>query len=278
MKINVVFAWPILTTIFTIFLYWSASWYYIGYVDFYNYTLNVFDLPLGIMLIEGLTRNVTHVLYLITILILISFVSSVNKEQWTYFIYSVFAITLSILVFMSHLLKPLFKFIPNFGFSSWLRSKTSPYGAKIKGKLRNPARFLILCGHRTFRFLKRNNLTEADARRASFTSTPPSITFSFALFFHYFGLVLLCIGLLLLFKSAQSLAVTGLKEAETDFKDSKKLPVVLVKDRLTENLRNTQVCFKGSCLITDEFQNVKLHDMKDVEVINLKNPDNKKAP
>lgn len=89
---------------------------------------------------------------------------------------------------------------------------------------------------------------------------------------------MLCIGLLLLFKSAQSLAVTGLKEAETDFKDSKKLPVVLVKDRLTENLRNTQVCFKGSCLITDEFQNVKLHDMKDVEVINLKNPDNKKAP
>jgi len=278
MKINVVFAWPILTTIFTIFLFWSAAWYYIGYVDFYNYTLNVFDLPLGIMLIEGLIKNVTHVLYLITILILISFVSSVNKEQWTYFLYSVFAITLSIFIFVGHLLKPLFKLIPTFGFLNKIRNKATPYVTSIRRQLRNPARFLILCGHRTFRFLKRNNLTEPDVRRISFTSTPPSLSFSFALFFHYFGLIILSICLLLLFKSAQSLAVTSLKEAEADFKDSKKLPVVLVKDRLSEKLRNTQVCFKGSCLITDEFQNVKLHDMKDVEVINLKHPNNKKAP
>lgn len=278
MKINVVFAWPILTTIFTVFLFWSAAWYYIGYVEFYNYTLNVFDLPLGIMLIEGLTRNVTHVIYLISILILISFVSSVNKEQWTYFLYSMFAITLSVLVFIGHLLKPLLKFTPNFGFFSWLRSKTSPYGLRVKKKLRNPARFLILCGHRTFRFLKRNNLTEADARRASFTTTPPSVTLSFALFFHYFGLIVLFIGLLLLFGSAKSLAQTGLKDAEDDFKNPEKLPSVLVKDRTNENLRNTQVCFKGTCLITDEFQNVQLHDMKDVEVINTKNPNNKKAP
>lgn len=278
MNINVVFAWPVLTTVFTIFLYWSASWYYIGYTDFYKYTINVFDLPLALMLIEGLVVNSIHVLYLITALILISFISSVNKEQWKYFTLSIFAISLGILVFTGQLLKPLLNFIPNFGFKNWIRTITARPLRVIKVKLRKPVRFLILCGHLTFRFLRSKGLTEQDVRRNSFISTPPTYSFSFAIYLHYFGLLALSICLLLLFKSAQSLAATGEQKAKNDFNDPKKLPNVLVKDRTEENLRNTNICFKGLCLITDKDKNVRLYDMKEVTVLNKVTNDIKKAP
>ncbi len=268
MKTNVIFAWPVLTTIFTAFLYWSGFWYYLGYAEFYNYKIEVFDLPLASMLITGLTKNVNHVLILLTILICISFAYSVNKEQWKYASLSIFSILVGLLTFIFYLIRPLGKFLPNIKISNFISRHTPVWMIAIKRKMRKPARYLVLSGHRTKRFMKRHELTELDVRRKSFVTSTPVYSFSFSIYFHYFGMLFLVVCLYFIFKSASSLGETGKLEAEQDFKKFHEMVKVEVKDLQHLDLRNTGICFKGSCLITDKEKNVKTYEMKEVKIIN----------
>ena len=268
MKTNVIFAWPVLTTIFTAFLYWSGFWYYLGYAEFYNYKIEVFDLPFASMLITGLAKNVNHVLMLLTILICISFIYSVNKEQWKYAILSIFSILVALFAFIYYLVKPLGKFLPTIRTFNFISRYTSFWMITIKRKMRRPVRYLILSSHRTKRFMKRYELTEPDIRRKSFVTSAPIYSFSFSIYFHYFGMLFLVVCLYFIFKSAASLGETGKLEAEQNFKKFHEMVKVEVKDLQHLELRNTGICFKGSCLITDKNKNVKTYEMKEVKIIN----------
>lgn len=281
MNINVVFAWPVLTTIFTIFLYWNGFWYNQGYAEFYNYNLAVFDLPIPLLLLEGLLRNVSHVIFLLIILIGISFITSVNKAQWQYAIFSIFSVLLSIFLFFYYILKHLTREITPFRLTHWLKNKIKTKLIIIRPKLRGTARLLILTGHKCKRFMQRNQLTEADVRHKSFgpNAVIPTHSFSFSIFLHYFILLFLVICLYFLFKAGQDLAIQAKHNAEKQFTTGfDKMKAVKVKgDPLNQDLRSTNLCFKGFCLITDKNKNVQLYDMKEVTVLN-NITDDKKAP
>ncbi len=281
MNINVVFAWPVLTTVFTIFLYWNGFWYNQGYAKFYNYNLAVFDLPIPLLLLEGLLRNVSHVIFLLIILIGISFITSVNKAQWQYAIFSIFSVVLSLFLFFYYLLKHFTKKMPPLRITRWLKNKIKAKLIILKPKLRGTARLLILTGHKCKRFMQRNQLTEADVRHKSFGSHAviPTHSFSFSIFLHYFILLFLVVCLLSLFKAGQELTDQAKKDAKHQFSTNfSKMKRVKVKgDPLNQDLRSTNLCFKGFCLITDKDKNVQLYDMKEVTVLN-NITDNKKAP
>lgn len=270
MKVNVIFAWPVLTTIFTAFLYWSGYWYFLGFTQFYNYEIDVFDLPFATILIAGLIKNVNHVLILLTILIGISFINSVNKEQWKYALGYTFTICVSIIMFFIYAIKQLLKNKKSFTFITNLKNKTHKAFLNLRPKLRKFARFLILTGVRVQRFQKRNELTELDIRRKSFVSSTPAYSFSTSVFLHYFGMLFLVGCLLCLFKSAYALGQIGKSEAADKFRHFDKMTKVQIKNLDNIDLRNTDICFKGFCLITDKEKNVQIYEMKGVKVINNK--------
>lgn len=265
MKTNVIFAWPVLTTIFTSFLYWSGYWYFLGYTDFYDYQLKVFDMPLSTLIIEGLSQNVSHVIWLTIILLLISFITSVNKEQWKYVTLSSLSIIISIFMFTAYLLKPLFSLTPNLGISSRIQTFNPPWLISFKNFLKIPARYLVYAVARTKRYIRLNKLTEKDIRKQSFTSVPP-YSFYFSVCVHYIGLIFLLVCLLCLFKSAAVVGMAAKNEAANDFKFFNKMSKVILKENPQTDYRNTGVCFKGFCLITDIKKNVIMHEMKETEV------------
>lgn len=281
MNINVVFAWPVLTTVFTIFLYWNGFWYNQGYAEFYNYNLAVFDLPIPLLLLEGLLRNVPHVIFLLIILIGISFITSVNKAQWKYAIFSFFSAVLGIYLFFYYIVRHFTKRMPPFQLTRWLENKIKAKLIIIKPKLRSTARLLILTVHKCKKFMQRNQLTEADVRHKSFgpNAVIPTHSFGFSVFLHYFILLFLVICLLSLFKAGQKLSDQAKNDAKQQFTTGfDKMKAVKVKgDHLNPDLRSTNLCFKGFCLITDKNKNVQLYDMKEVTVLN-KVTDDKKAP
>ncbi|MCK4089664.1 hypothetical protein HCY66_06135 [Acinetobacter radioresistens] len=281
MNINVVFAWPVLTTVFTIFLYWNGFWYNQGYAEFYNYNLAVFDLPIPLLLLEGLIKNVSHVIFLLMILIGISFITSFNKAQWKYAIYSTFSIVVGVSLFFYYIIKHFTRKIPPFRLTRWLKTKIKAKLIIIKPKLRGTARLLILTGHKCKRFMQKYQLTEADVRHKSFgpNAAIPTHSFSFSMFLHYFILLFLVVCLYFLFKAGQDLAIKAKHDAEKQFTTGfAKMKAVKVKGRpVNLDLRSTNLCFKGFCLITDKNKNVQLYDMKEVTILN-KVTDDKKAP
>ena len=76
---------------------------------------------------------------------------------------------------------------------------------------------------------------------------------------------------------------SGYKAAEVKFsKFSEMSHVVVIKDMEVNkdakiDLRNTELCFKRLCLITDQKKNVQVYDMKDLKVLSKPDGD-KKAP
>lgn len=281
MNTNVIFAWPVLTTVFTTFLYWNGYWYYVGYTEFYNYKISVFDLPLSVILIEGLTQNIHHVLTLLSILIVISFINSVNKEQWRYVSGAFIAITLSVIVFFIYIFRQFFNILGPFPFLIDLKIKVKKFLHYLKTKLRKPTRFLLLAATKVQRFQQKNKLTELDIRNSLFTSTnPPAHSFIFAVYLHYFLLLFLVVGVYLIFKAAAANGTTGQQQAAEDFKNFDKMAKVSLNSSfMDEGFRNTGVCFKGYCLITDKYKNVQSYEMKTVKVVNKVPEDKiKKAP
>ncbi|MDA5020815.1 hypothetical protein PGK15_02820 [Acinetobacter baumannii] len=296
MNTNVIFAWPVLTTVFTTFLYWSGYWYYVGYTQFYNYKISVFDLPLSLILIEGLSQNVSQVLNLLSILIIISFINSVNKEQWRYASGAFFAITLSVLMFFYYIFSQISKIIERFFFYIFiqifkilgpfyfvvsLKSKSNKLFKLLEKIPSKTTRFLRLATIKVRRFQQKHKLTEPDVRSSSFTSNnPPPHSFVFAVFLHYFLLLFLVVGVYLIFKAAAANGTIGQQQAAEDFKNFNKMAKVSLNSSfMDEGFRNTGVCFKGYCLITDKYKNVQSYEMKTVKVVNKVPEDKiKKAP
>ncbi|MFV5360745.1 hypothetical protein VXO68_05990 [Acinetobacter oleivorans] len=311
MNTNVIFAWPVLTTVFTTFLYWSGYWYYVGYTQFYNYKISVFDLPLSIILIEGLSQNVNQVLNLLSILIIISFINSVNKEQWRYASGAFFSIALSVLMLFYYIFTQIFKIIERFFFYIFsqiskiierfffyifthffkilgpfyfvisLKSKSNKLFYLFETITSTTTRFLRLATIKVRRFQQRHKLTEPDIRSSSFTSNqPPPHSFVFAVFLHYFLLLFLVVGVYLIFKAAAANGTIGQQQAAEDFKNFNKMAKVSLNSSfMDEGFRNTGVCFKGYCLITDKYKNVQSYEMKTVKVVNKVPEDKiKKAP
>ena len=57
MKININFDWAVLTSIFTFFLYWCGYWYLTGYLEFYNFDLDAFDIPVVSTILQGIVTG-----------------------------------------------------------------------------------------------------------------------------------------------------------------------------------------------------------------------------
>lgn len=98
MKININFDWAVLTSIFTMFLYWCGYCYYIGYLSFYHHNLDAFDIPVASTVIQGMLTGYKAWCPLVAILIIFSYISSISKKQWLYWIVRGIGLTVNLLI------------------------------------------------------------------------------------------------------------------------------------------------------------------------------------
>lgn len=271
MKFNISFDWAVITSIFTLFLYWCGFWYYSGFLSFYNYDINAFDLPLAPLIIAGFLVGAKSVISLLILLTLLSFLISVNKQHWDYLFTKAVVILTNIYLLFYYLVQQLRKvsskqspgfFSKNLGFFfNWL-----------KPKLRSTIRLDTLIGRKVERFLKHRKLTDADIKKKIYgtTNTPLSHSFEFSMLVHNILIIVLLVGLVYLMKIGQNQSEKGKAEAEKQFNNYSKMTQVIIKDNLSTDLRSIEVCFKGTCLITDHDKNIQAFDMKDIKFLNDK--------
>lgn len=270
MKFNINLDWAVITSIFTLFLFWCGYWYWSGYASFYNYPLDVFDLPLSSLIMAGITIGIYYVIILMSILITLSFLLSVDKRHWNYllgrFVYFLFNICFLFYHLYRHFVKP--------SASSILKNCGIKILTIIKPYVRSIVRLDALIGRKAERSLKMYRLSSEELKKEIYGSdTPkPSISFEASLVIHYLAILILVVGLMYFFKIAINQNEVGYKKAQETFQSYSNLPKVEIPNNESKDLANTGLCFKGSCLITDSKKTVHLQEMKDVKVLNKKAP------
>lgn len=264
MKFNINLDWAVITSIFTLFLFWCGYWYLSGYASFYNYSLDVFDLPLSTLLMKGLLIGINYVLYLILTLIALSFLLSIDRADFSYLLSRILIAILNIWLLFYYLYRRLLKskarpFIKRIGKKSiqWLR----PY-------VRSTIRLDTLLGLKSQRYLKKHRLDNESIKNHIYGSNPTtaSVPIEVSLFIHHSLIIIVIYALLALFTIGQEQAKVGTKVAKENFIYYSNLPKVEIPNNKSTDLANTGLCFKGSCLITDSKKTVHLQEMKDVKV------------
>jgi hypothetical protein len=104
----------------------------------------------------------------------------------------------------------------------------------------------------------------------------PTVQFEFAMVTHYLLIFLLTLGLATLFIIGKKQSKIGFSAAEKQFQSFSEMPKVQTDTKSKADLRSTELCFKGLCLITDKNKNVQTYEMKEVKTLHT--PDDKKAP
>lgn len=264
MKFNINLDWAVITSIFTLFLFWCGYWYLSGFASFFNYNVDVFDLPLSTLLIAGLLIGVKYVIYLILSLTVLSFLLSIDKAHFIYLLSRILIIILNIYLLFYYLYRRIFK------------PKALPIIKRIGNKtvqclkpyVRKTIRLDTLLGLKVQRFLKRNKLDDTTIRNNIYGSRPTtvSIPVEVSLFVHYSLIVISLYGLVILFSIGKQQTEVGYKKAQETFQNYSKLPKVEIPNNKSTDLANTGLCFKGFCLITDPKKTVHLQEMKDVKV------------
>ncbi|RSE30790.1 hypothetical protein [Acinetobacter junii] len=270
MKINISFDWAFITSIFTFFLYWCGYWYYSGYASFYNYNLDAFDVPLAPLILGGFLVGIKYVIYLLITLISLSFLISIDKKQWDFFITKSFLIVLNIYLLFYYLFEYLAKNSFTNNYWNMFKIKLKSGFRVIKPKLRGTVRLDTLLGLKVQRFFKKHKLTNEDIKEKIFGDPNPVVatSFEFSMLLHYLFIILLMIGLFSIFYVGKEQSNEGYKKAELEFSKFTKMNEVRIKDDSGLKFKITGLCFKGFCLITDKEKNVKLHEMKDAIIHN----------
>lgn len=219
--------------------------------------------------------GVEYVIYLILTLITLSFLISIDKNHWNYLLAKCLLATFNIYLLFYYLYQHYFKSSrPSYlnrtglGILNWL-----------KPHLRGTVRLDYLLGLRVQRFFRKQKLTDKDLKKSIYGDPPiaTSIPVEFSMLIHYLLIVLLVFGLATLFKIGKNQSEMGYEAAQEEFHHYSKMTKVQIDKNPKMDLRNTTLCFKGFCLITDKNKNVQLYDMKEVTVLN-NITDDKKAP
>lgn len=274
MKFNINLDWAVITSIFTLFLFWCGYWYFAGFASFYDYQIDAFDLPLAPLIIMGLMIGYKYVIYLIFTLISLSFLLSVDRKLWNYLFSKGFRILLNIYLLFYYMYKHFSK--------STSTDMHDRIGSKLfkwlKPRVRGTIRLDHLIGLKVQRYFKKHKLSDEDLKKSIYGDPPlaPSVAFEITIIAHYFLIIVLIYGLATLFQIGQDQNTKGFAAAEKQFKNFPKMIKVIVNKDPETDSRTTELCFKGHCLITDKDKNVQLHDMKDVKVLHTTS--DKKAP
>lgn len=275
MKFNIRLDWAVITSIFTIFLFWCGYWYFHGFASFYNYQIDTFDIPLSTLIIKGLMIGVEYVIYLILTLILLSFLISIDKNHWSF----IFAKTLQIVLNVYLLFFYLYKHFFRSSSPGFIRRNSRKLFLRIKPHLNSTVRLDTLLGLKVQRFFKRHKISDNDLKKAIYGDPPvtPAVQFEFAMLIHYLLIVLLIFGLGALFYIGKKQSEIGYSDAENKFKEFCTMPQVVTEPKSKSDFRVTDLCFKGLCLITDKDKNVQIHEMKNLLVKNNQDKKQKSA-
>lgn len=270
MKFNINLDWAVITSIFTLFLFWCGYWYFSGFASFYNYEIDIFNLPLSQLLITGLTIGVNYVVYLICILIGLSFLISIDKNHWNYIFFKFIIIILNIWLLFYYLYDFFRKSSSTNNNQNFIKHKLQIFFYWLKPKIRGTVRLDILLGIKVQKFLKKHKLTTEELKKRFYkdSKSETAIPFEFAMFVHYILIIVLIIALSMLFIIGKNQSKAGYDAAKKQFDNYQEMTKVITKDTPKKDLRTTKLCFNGLCLITDKDKNVQIYEMKDIKVMN----------
>ncbi|MCF9035389.1 hypothetical protein [Acinetobacter nectaris] len=288
MKINIEFNWAFFTSVFTIFLYWCGYFYLAGLASYFHYNIDAFDIPLPTIILYGITRGYQECIYFISFIIAYSFFQNLLKNRLNYIFNKMVALSINFLIIIFRF-KPV-SFTICWSFSPFLilikylckketveliKSKTPNLVLVIyKWILYENRRLKVL----TYLGLKEARLSPLEIKKIK-NKCENSANFDLVFLAHYFSLTLLIIGLLVLFTFGQGLFKKGKQDSQIQFENSllnhhyKKeishntYPQIELLNSKKDVLFSTEICFKGSCLITDLNRNVQLQEVKNIKFL-----------
>ncbi|OUY06991.1 hypothetical protein [Acinetobacter populi] len=266
MKININFDWAFITSVFTIFLYWCGYWYNYGYIKYFEYSINAFDIPIPSMVMDGLLVGIDKFFSLIMLFLLVSLIASITLTGWKKILLEVFSKLTFFFIFLYYLIYKHFykKTIINDNIhknlSLYFRTIYIINVISKKIKINN---FYISFNKNIYSYHKKNEENLIYEK------------FQFSFILHYLLLIFLLIGTLKFFDVGSVLIYKGEKAAQESFlatihnKKEKKFPKVNIKDEKSQYISYylTDICLKGSCLVTDIKGNSSIHDAKEIKVI-----------
>lgn len=305
MKFNINFDWAVLTSIFTVFLYWCGYFYNAGCLDFFSYNIEIFDLPVSSLLIQGALFGSKYWMWLTIYLVVFSFLRSFSTKQWAFIVLKCVGLFINLVIILYNI-SPLYyanKFIT--------RHRPNPSRVVIYIASRIPIFWLIALRYTylsyknriikknrkvkiyTYLILKKAKLTTRTIKEElSKSTTTSSITdtmkFEVTSLIHYAILLIILVATLNLFQIGSKLLDKGkqdtakyfvatmidynkrLKNPNIQFKRNENIfPEVEIQGKVSKDkLFLTNTCFKSMCLVTDIHKNVKLYDVKDIKVLN----------
>lgn len=306
MKININFDWAVLTSIFTFFLYWCGYWYLTGYLEFYNFDLDAFDIPVVSTILQGILTGYKAWIWLIIILCVFSYVTHISLKQWQYWLIKGFSLLLNLFIIIFNL--TIYYFIKYAKRKHIVENSIRIIKTKTLSPIKKVFNFFILFLKKILikiskkskkietlndDILTKMSLTTPQIKQEIFgedqnPSTRQNFQFDFAFVLHYTILILLLAGIIKVFNTGQLLVDEGKFRAKEQFvateKAFKSIPykknslgypkVKISESKSNENLFLTPICLKSLCLVTDEFRNAQVYEVKQIRIIN----DIKKAP
>ena len=297
MKLNISFDWAIVTSLFTFLLYWCGYCYYIGYLDFYGFNIDSFDIPLVSMIIQGFIHGYKAWLALIIIFIFMSYMTSISAKQWLYWFIKGIALAINFLIILYYLtLYYPIRYISQRSLVSKAKQFTADktpnlikflfvgtwnFLKKIGLKICNKSNAIEESNHQ---ILDRLHMTTPQIKQEIYgENQEPSInqnfTFDLSFFIHYSVLLLLLAAIINVLDVGQNLIKDGKNRATNDFNSAllsiknqkysrKTYPLVEVKGQGSDQkLFLTNICLKSMCLVTDTNRNAQIYDVKDIKVL-----------
>ncbi|WP_394651845.1 hypothetical protein [uncultured Acinetobacter sp.] len=267
MKININFDWAFITSIFTIFLYWCGYWYNYGYAQYFENSINAFDIPIPNMVMDGLIVAVDKFFYLIILFLGVSLVSSITLNGCKKLVLDFFSSFTIIVLFLFHLFYThLYKksiLIDDNYKKLGMADKSIYVIHEISRKINK---------NKIYLFLNDNSLIYQHKIKSEKNVIYSKFQFSFIL--HYLFLIFLLIGVLKFFDVGSALIKNGKKNAQESFiatlqhNKKKSFTKVSISKETQNNINyyRTDLCLKGSCLVTDLKGNSSIHDAKELTV------------
>ncbi|MEB5477258.1 hypothetical protein [Acinetobacter pollinis] len=292
MKINIELNWAFFTSIFTLFLYWCGYFYLSGIANYFHYNIDTFDIPLPTVILYGITNGFKECMCFIGFIVIYSFFQYSLKNRFKYVYNKLAAVALNFIIICFRfkpisfiifcLLSPFIILVKFF-----CKPKTKKFFKDITPSCIPRAYRYFLHENRrlkveTYLGLKNAKLSPIELKKIK-NECPNTSNFDLVFLAHYLSLILLIFGFLVLFSFAQGLFHKGKQDAETQFQNSvlsyysKKenthntYPRIELSNSKNNILFSTEICFKGSCLVTDLTKNTQLQEAKNMKFLSENN-------
>lgn len=96
-----IYSWSVLLSVFTIFFYWFGYWYLQGYISYFGYDIEFYDIPIQYILMIGFLKSPIETVIFIVILVLISLILQFSKSQIKFFLNNILKGIAFIFLFIS---------------------------------------------------------------------------------------------------------------------------------------------------------------------------------